>query len=528
MDPDEETTGAEYEFLELPPWKRILIVVAGPLMNFVLAFLIYVFLLGVYGKPYTATTTIGMVPEGFWGWEMGLRDGDTILRVNNQEITTWDEFEQQLYWDQYQDPKTNQVLQDKISMLIERGGEKIYKEKALPKDLFNQPIDANQASFQRPESFQGILVTNVLEGGPAQKAGVKPGMIISEADGNAFTTRNDWANYFASRYEQQADGSFAPVPMKVTVAEPNSATQTLTIIPEIEIPDADALPFHPKTKISLVFDGEISVKDFFVPGTPILGISPKIPPVVGNLFKRGPADEAGLTPNSKIVELDGQPIDDWYKVLLAIQDSLYQDETGVDKAKPIALTWLTPDDQMMSGTITPEVVYKNLPTPTSIQTGKRYAIAQIGIDQKADREKLGILGSIVGGWEKTVYVSGYMVSFLAQSFSGDVSPRLLGGPVAIFSLSAETGRWGLERFFSFIALLSANLGLINLFPIPPLDGGHVAFYTYEMIRRKPLTMKQMERFAKVGFAVIIPLILLVLFNDLYNFEFFSWIAGFFK
>jgi regulator of sigma E protease len=72
----------------------------------------------------------------------------------------------------------------------------------------------------------------------------------------------------------------------------------------------------------------------------------------------------------------------------------------------------------------------------------------------------------------------------------------------------------LERFLGFIALLSVNLGLLNLFPFPPFDGGHAVVYVVEMIRMKPLTMKQMETFGKIGFALIIPLFIFLIFNDL--------------
>ncbi|MBZ0257087.1 site-2 protease family protein, partial [bacterium] len=83
MDPEDELTGAEWEYLQLSPWKRMAIVVAGPMMNFVLAFGLYVFIMGWFGEAYTATTTVGHVPKGSWGWELGLRDGDKILAVNN-------------------------------------------------------------------------------------------------------------------------------------------------------------------------------------------------------------------------------------------------------------------------------------------------------------------------------------------------------------------------------------------------------------------------------------------------------------
>jgi len=100
--------------------------------------------------------------------------------------------------------------------------------------------------------------------------------------------------------------------------------------------------------------------------------------------------------------------------------------------------------------------------------------------------------------------------------------------IAIYQLSGETGRRGLESFLNFIALLSANLGILNLFPFPPLDGGHIVFYSYEIIRRKRLTMKQMENFGKIGFVLIIPLMIWIIFNDLDRLNVFSWFTDLFR
>lgn len=531
MDPDEESTGAVYEFLELPPWKRIFIVVAGPLMNFVLALLIYIFLLGYFGQPYIGTTTIGNVPFGSAAWEIGLREGDKILKINDVAVSTWDEVEDNLSYEKYQNPKTLKMVRSKISLAVERNGQILNKEKTLPASIFSVTDETKTTKQEKAKSaanYQGILITNVLPGGAAEKAGLKPGTVISQIDGKSFENRNDWSDYISSRYEQQTDGSIKPVPLNATCVLPEGTTTAISIVPEIITPATDALPLRPKAKIDIAFDAEITVKEYFTSGSPFLGFSPKLKPVVGNVMEGGPAYTAGLRTGYQIVELDGKPIDDWYKVLTSIQDSLIKSETEESKAKAISFTWLTTDNKMVQQSITPQVSFQNLLTPTSTKTGKRYAIAQIGIDRQYDRKKMGLIGSITGGWDKLVNISESMLYFMGRLFSGDISPKLLGGPIAIFQLSAETGRWGVERFLGFIALLSANLGLLNLFPFPPLDGGHVVFYTYEIVLRKRLTMKHMENFGKLGFLLIIPLMIWVIFNDLDRLNFFSWIFRWFR
>ena len=531
MDPDEESTGAEYEFLELAPWRRILIVVAGPLMNFVLALLIYIILLGYFGESYIATTTVGNIPFGSGAWEIGLHEGDKIVKINDNAVTTWDQVEENLSYEKYQDPKTFKIIRNKVSLAIERDGQILTKEKMIPSSIFSVTDEAKAAKMEKNLSqgdYQGILITNILPGGAAEKAGLKSGMVISLLDGKSFGNRNDWSDYISSRYEQQNDGTVKPTPILATCTLPQGTTEAITIVPEIIMPASDAIPLRPKAKIDIAFDAEISVKEYFTAGSPFLGFSPKLKPVVGNVMEGGPAYSAGLRAGCQIVEMDGKPVDDWYKVLTSVQDSIVIAVKDEAKAKPIAFTWLTLDNKMVQQTITPQVTFQNILTPASTKTGKRYAIAQIGIDRQFDRKKMGVIGSITGGWKKLMNISESMIYFMGRLFSGDISPKLLGGPIAIFQLSAETGRWGVERFLSFIALLSANLGLLNLFPFPPLDGGHVVFYTYEIVLRKRLTMKHMENFGKVGFLLIIPLMVWVIFNDLDRMNFFSWIFGWFR
>ncbi|MBD3265218.1 hypothetical protein GF373_00990, partial [bacterium] len=249
---------------------------------------------------------------------------------------------------------------------------------------------------------------------------------------------------------------------------------------------------------------------------------------IGTVLDDGPAQKAGLRKGAQITEINGEPVNDWLEVIMGIQESLYVNDQGDYSANPISLTWLTPEQEMKQETITPEVKQRNILTPTSMETGKKYAMAQLGINRQSDRKKMGLVGSIAGGWNTFIYKCQFMVDFIGRLFTGQVSRKLLGGPIAIFQLSGETGRWGMERFLDFIALLSANLGLLNLFPLPPLDGAHIIFYSYEIVRRKKMTMKQMENFGKIGFLLIIPLFLWIIFNDLDRLNFFSWSVNLFQ
>ncbi|MBN2325731.1 MAG: RIP metalloprotease RseP [Candidatus Omnitrophica bacterium] len=512
MDPDEELTGAEWEFLQLAPWRRILIVVAGPFMNFVLAYLLYAVVLFSFGEAYTATTTIGQAPVGSLGWQMGLREDDRIVAVNDQPVDSWDKIT--LY--------QSSIQSATIALTIERGGETLHKVGTIPSSYFDE-----DEGVEVPDQYNGVFVTKVIPDSPADQAGLTAGVSIVQVDGKKIDTRGQFADYVSERFEKKEDGTYRPLPVSIVCQTPDGATQTLALTPELIPPADDAIPYQPKAQLGTVFVGEISIQEYLTPTMPPLGIAPKIDPVIGVIKGDSPAAKAGVTKDSRIVEINGRPIEDWLDVLQAIHGVEITKQKETYTASPLEITWLSPDNQMHTASITPDVTLQNILTPTSIKTGKRYPMPTIGVDVKSDRIQVGVLGAITGGWEKIEYICGFMFQFLGQLFTGNVSPTVLGGPIAIFQFSGETGRWGMERFLEFIALLSVNLAILNLFPFPPFDGGHAVVYTVEMIRMKPITMKQMETFGKVGFALVIPLFIFLIYNDLARTNLFAWVKGLF-
>lgn len=514
MDPDEELTGAEWEYLQLAPWRRILIVVAGPFMNFVLAYLVYVMVLLAFGEAYTATTTVGQVTNGSMGWQMGLHDGDKILSINGVEVSSWNEVAL------FQSDSSH----DKLSLTIERDGTTLQKAIEFPAVLKEK---SEFPDSQYPDSYEGIFVTKVVPGGAADKAGLKAGVSLISIDGNPIEYRDQLSNYVSSSFEKQTDGSYNPKTLTIVYQTPQGATNALSITPELIQPASDAIPFQPKPQLGIVYDGETSIREYLTPTLLPLGVTPKLNPIVGTVKEDSPAAKAGLTKNSRIVEVNGQSVDDWIDVLHAIYGAKITQENEKYTAESLEITWLSPDNQMHTASITPEVTLQNIMTSTSMKTGKRYPLAGIGVDVKSDRKKIGVLGATTGGWNRMKRDCGFMIDFLGKLFTGNVSPRLLGGPIAIYQISGETGRWGWERFLGFIALLSVNLGLLNLFPFPPFDGGHAVVYLVETIRMKPVTMKQMETFGKIGFVLIIPLFIFLIFNDLARTDLFSWVKGLF-
>ena len=153
----------------------------------------------------------------------------------------------------------------------------------------------------------------------------------------------------------------------------------------------------------------------------------------------------------------------------------------------------------------------------ALKVGSRGLIGTVfTIDTEMRLEKLPWYRAIPRGIVETVSSVKMLYQILGSIVTGRLSPRTIGGPIAIYVYSAKTAEAGFVSFLYFVAMISVNLGIINLLPFPVLDGGHVIILLLEKIRRKPLAAKQMEVIQQIGLAIILLLVVLVFYNDIVN------------
>jgi RIP metalloprotease RseP len=182
---------------------------------------------------------------------------------------------------------------------------------------------------------------------------------------------------------------------------------------------------------------------------------------------------------------------------------------------PLEMTWVTPQDETRTAFIQPQVTETQFPSTLGYSSGRKIPFTEIGIQIRRDREKFGLIGALGQGVGQTTQWCFIFVDLFQKLISGEFSGRLMGGPIAIYQGSASQARWGAEEFFRWIAILSANLAIINLFPIPILDGGHIAIYIIEMVRRKRLSARTLEWAYRVAFfLVLLPLIVMIFYVDI--------------
>ena len=229
-------------------------------------------------------------------------------------------------------------------------------------------------------------------------------------------------------------------------------------------------------------------------------LQPFRPAVIGQVLPGRPAERAGLQPGDTIVAVNARPIGQWYDVLEVLQ---------ANGGKPISMEVAGPTGR------------RTLDVRPDVETiegldGKPRQVGRIGISVKLDfrSEPLGLGEAMVEGWNATVSASTQIVRTVRGLFSGRISRREVGGPIMIGQLAGESARMGLDPFLAFMALISINLAILNLLPVPVLDGGQLLFLLAEAVIRRPLPLKLRERLTAVGMVLIVLLMGLAFSNDI--------------
>jgi regulator of sigma E protease len=223
-------------------------------------------------------------------------------------------------------------------------------------------------------------------------------------------------------------------------------------------------------------------------------------PVVGQVLPDKPAAKVGLQQGDTIVAVNGRQVPQWYDFVDVLQMS---------PRKPVKID-VARGGRQLSFEVTPYL--DSIPGPD----GKTRPIGRIGVvvDAGTISEPLTLGEAVAAGWQETVESSTQIVRTVRGLFTGRIPGSTVGGPILIGQLAGESARLGLDTFLGFMALISINLAILNLLPIPVLDGGQFLFLLAEAVIRRPLPMKLRERLTTVGLVLIILLMGLAFSNDI--------------
>jgi regulator of sigma E protease len=230
----------------------------------------------------------------------------------------------------------------------------------------------------------------------------------------------------------------------------------------------------------------------YVAGLPVLVSE------VGKVIEGTPAAQAGIQPNDRVVAIDRQPVWRWDDMRSIIEKNAGQ---------VIVLT-VKRGEEEIDIPITPALSAEK--GPLGVQHG------QIGVMQSGKSVTVSFPAAIREGWRSTWHLTELVVITLVKLVKGEISPENLGGPITIMQASGESLRAGLIHFIFLLSYISINLAIINLLPIPILDGGHLMFFLIEAVIRKPVTGKVREMAVQFGLLVIVFLMVLVFYNDIYR------------
>jgi regulator of sigma E protease len=237
-------------------------------------------------------------------------------------------------------------------------------------------------------------------------------------------------------------------------------------------------------------------------------------PEIGQVRSDSPASKAHLMKGDLITAVQGQPVKSWSEIKEHIQNSA---------GRPVEIT-IQRGKEHLTVTVVPEQgVEKNL-------FGEEVKTALIGIvaSGKYDNVKLGVWGAITQGFLKTWEVTKLTCLTIVKLFQGVVSIKTLGGPIMIGQLTGQAAQEGFSYLIPLLAIISINLGILNLLPVPILDGGLIFFFLIELIIGKPISLKKRDVAQKVGLFLLAVLIVVVTMNDLSRIGAPKWLYGLYE
>ncbi|SUB65510.1 Regulator of sigma E protease [Photobacterium damselae] len=308
----------------------------------------------------------------------------------------------------------------------------------------------------------------------AAQGGIAPGMELKSISG---IETPDWESVNMAMISHIGDKQMA-----VTLTEPHS---NVDVKRTLNLTDWSYDPEHENVLTTLGL----------TPYTPAITL------VISQLVDNGAAINAGFQLNDKIIAVDGEPIKQW--------------QTFADLVKA------NPDK-----TLNVEVLRDNAPLTLALKPAVKdlkdgSKVGYVGIAPKVDawpedyriNLQFGPIESVAKATEKTWQLVTLTFDMVTKLVTGDVAIKNLSGPISIAKGAGMTADFGLVYFLGFLALISVNLGIVNLLPLPVLDGGHLMFFAIEAVTRRPVSEKIQDIGYRVGSAILVALMAIALFND---------------
>lgn len=477
---DDESEGPvdpETSFSRRPVWQRLLVVAAGPAFNLILPVVVFTALL-MAGEPQPAAV-IGAVEQGSPAEEAGLRPGDRVIRVDGQAPSTWGEVFSALR------PEA-----EEHELIVERDGQQLALQMRLPKGA------AMGVGHSRPSAHLGVDDP----ASPAGRAGLRTGDRLVEVAGQPVA---DWV-------EAEAALGRAVDALPIVV-EREGQRLALRLEPDPSYqPLGGALDaVHGRYGLlpATLFVGTVGQTVDKDPDGLFSRLKPSPPPAPT------PASLAGIEPGDRFLAIDGRRIQRWSDVLTAVSQSM-EGEGDQARARSVQVE-LVRRGERIERSLQPEVV-----RDTDV-LGRYYYRPILGVSRQGEmvdgpmtRVYYDLLPATRRALDETARLAGFIVEQLGKLVTGEAAvQKSLGGPVEIVRQASQAAEAGIFSYARLGGMLSISLGIVNLLPVPVLDGGQLLFFLVEAVRGRPLSHRLRERLQQVGVLFLVLLMLFVLVFD---------------
>lgn len=460
----------QYSFLHKSVWQRIGVVLAGPLMNFFFAILVFA-LIALVGED-KPIAKVGEIQPGTAAHIMGLQAGDEILKVNGKSVSLMEEVQSLV----------EKNANAKITMTIKRHGSEQEMELQGETLIVENPnILSTEKMVGSLEGLQFMPTASMVgidqpDSIAAQK-GLATGSLITEVDG---VKLQRW-------YELE-------YLMNKAISENKSFTLKFKVDQNAE---------EQSVQLNAQEDAFKNLKEF--------GIHP-LDLFVGSVVDESAAKAAGLQKNDHITAIDGNEISHWSELVNRVR--AYEEDK-----KPLALKVVRAGEEL-NMEMSPKPVLQKDPV-----TGMEKKVYAIGITTSLMGappvltlvRSSNVLEVIKRGFVDSYNWSVTTVLSFWKLLTNQVSAKSIGGPLMIGQLASQSMAVGLSAFLKIMGIISINLFILNLLPLPVLDGGHLLFYTIEVIRGKPVSMRVLEVAQTFGLVLLLSLMVFATYNDFARF-----------
>ena len=466
-EPGEQISPEDYQ-ASLPAKSapaRFLIFVAGSLSNLLLPIPIF-FAIALWGQP-TVAPEIGSIRPGSPAEVTGLKTGDRILAVDQKEIRSFEELAKIIA----------QRPAEPLSIKLEREG-KVLAVSLTPRrkdgrNLLGESVEEGDAGILPGETSSRV---GIVPGSPAGKAGLKTGDTITRVGTVPVDTFRELKTEMISRSRSEKT-------LNLTVQRDKSDT-------ELSL----KLPLFPATLSEKDWDG--------------LGI---LPPelFISDVLPDSPAARAGFLTGDRILTVDGKNLPGWEELVELVQaGGATPRQFLVDR-----------EGRLFNLAVTPE-------TETAAKSPREKSTFRIGIRSYLEytpgrmiklREK-NPAKALVQAVEKTAEFSYLTVRGILSLIRGRISWKNVGSPIMIGKLAGDSARSGWYPFLFLLVIISINLGILNLLPIPIFDGGQILLLLVETVIRRPLSLKTREVTQQIGFALVLLIMSVAVYNDLIRYQ----------